>query len=143
MCTVLQCVYSFFKLENENLRQDFASKANTAGAYIDAKNSALSDLNLQSQGTLEEQLASLKSFHEEVQSFQSNIDACESANQQMQAAMVFDNPHTRYTIEVSMDEQIFLNALLRYYGAMGILYVAPCFKCTVVVWLEFPSFFLL
>ena len=86
--------------DNETLRQDFASKANTAGAYIDAKNSALSELNLQSQGTLEEQLASLKSFHEEVQSFQSNIDACEDSNQQMQAAMVFDNPHTRYTIEV-------------------------------------------
>ncbi|XP_003386482.1 PREDICTED: alpha-actinin-1-like [Amphimedon queenslandica] len=84
---------------NETLRQDFASKANTAGAYIDAKNSALSELNLQSQGTLEEQLASLKAFHEEVQSFQSNIDACEDSNQQMQAAMVFDNPHTRYTIE--------------------------------------------
>ena len=90
-----------YLLENESLRQDFATKANTAGAYIDAKNTALSEINLRSQGTLEEQLQNLKTFQDEVNAFLPNIEACEACNQENQAAMVFNNPHTRYTIEVS------------------------------------------
>lgn len=92
----------FLLTDNENLRQDFAARANQAGAYIDAKNAALSDLSLQSQGTLEEQLQVLKSFQEEVNGFQPTIDSCEAANRLNQEALVFDNPHTKYTIEVQM-----------------------------------------
>jgi actinin alpha len=87
--------------QNEALRQTFATNANTAGAYIDAKNIALSEINLQSQGSLEEQLENLRTFQDEVNAFQPNIDACETANQATQAALVFDNSHTKYTIEVS------------------------------------------
>ena len=85
--------------DNEQLRQDFADKANQAGAYIDAKNATLSDLSMQGQGSLEEQLQSLKSFQQEVLGYQPMIDECETSNQAAQAALVFDNPHTKYTME--------------------------------------------
>lgn len=110
----------FLLTDNENLRQDFAAKANQAGAYIDAKNAALSDLSLQSQGTLEEQLQVLKSFHEEVVGFQPNIDSCEAANRLNQEALVFDNPHTKYTIEV----RILFKILCIYYNYFR-LFVLP------------------
>ena len=110
----------FLLTDNENLRQDFAAKANQAGAYIDAKNAALSDLSLQSQGTLEEQLQVLKSFHEEVIGFQPTIDSCEAANRLNQEALVFDNPHTKYTIEV----QILCKILFVYYNHFR-LFVLP------------------
>jgi actinin alpha len=96
--------------QNEALRQTFATNANTAGAYIDAKNIALSEINLQSQGSLEEQLENLRTFQDEVNAFQPNIDACETANQATQAALVFDNSHTKYTIETLRSAWHQLNA---------------------------------
>ena len=86
---------------NEQLRVAFAEKANQVGAYVEAKNAALTDLNIQSQGTLEEQLAALNAFQQEVAAYESEFEACEAANQNAQAALVFDNPHTSYTMDVS------------------------------------------
>lgn len=97
MINVFLCVF----VGKEQHRQDFATKANQAGAYIDAKNVALSELNMQGQGTLEEQLAVLKGFQDEVAGYQQIIEECESANQAAQAEMVFENPHTNYTMDVS------------------------------------------
>ena len=98
----LYCLQFSFLEDNEQLRQDFADKANQAGAYIDAKSATLSDLSMQGQGSLEEQLQSLKSFQQEVLGYQPMIDECETSNQAAQAALVFDNPHTKYTMEVRM-----------------------------------------
>ncbi len=56
---------------------------------------------MQGAGTLEEQLAELKKFQDEVACYQPFIEECEAANQAVQAEMVFDNPHTNYTIDVS------------------------------------------
>lgn len=99
--TCLNLVGYFFISEKEQYRQDFASQANHAGAYIDAKNIALSELNMQGQGTLEEQLQLIKGFQEEVAGYQPIIEQCEAANQAAQASMVFENPHTNYTMDVS------------------------------------------
>ena len=92
---------SFSLIDHEQLRVSFAEKANQVGAYVEAKNAALTDLNIQSQGTLEEQLASLKSFQQEVAAYQPEFEACEAANQNAQAELVFDNPHTSYSMDVS------------------------------------------
>ena len=56
---------------------------------------------MQGQGTLEEQLAALKGFQDEVAGYQPIIDDCEAANQAAQAEMVFENPYTNYTMDVS------------------------------------------
>ena len=87
--------------DNEALRCTFAERANQASAYIDAKNATLSDLSIEGKGTLEDQLQALQQFQTEVATYQTNIDECEAANQAAQAAMVFDNPHTSCTMEVS------------------------------------------
>ena len=87
--------------DNEELRVHFAEKANQVGAYVEKKNADLTDLNIQNQGTLEEQLAALKAFQQEVAGYEAEFEACEVANQNAQAALVFDNPHTSYTMDVS------------------------------------------
>ena len=56
---------------------------------------------MQGQGTLEEQLATIKGFQDEVAGYQPIIEECETANQAAQAEMVFENPHTNYTMDVS------------------------------------------
>ena len=68
---------------------------------MEAKNAALTDLNIQNQGTLEEQLAALNAFQQEVSAYQPQFEECEAANQNAQAALVFDNPHTSYSMDVS------------------------------------------
>lgn len=95
---IILCVVS---ADNEQLRVAFAEKANQVGAYVEAKNAALTDLNIQNQGTLEEQLEALKAFQQEVASYEPEFEACEVANQDAQAALVFDNPHTSYSMDVS------------------------------------------
>ena len=39
--------------QNEQLRLQFAEKANVAGAYIESKHTALADLSMQGLGTME------------------------------------------------------------------------------------------
>ncbi len=84
---------------NEALRVSFAEKANAVGAYIDERSAALSDLSMEGQGTMEEQLEAVKAFQTETLSYQPELDATEAANQALEAAIVFDNPHTQYTME--------------------------------------------
>ena len=95
------CVSLSFSPDNEALRCTFAEHANQASAYIDAKNATLSDLSIEGKGTLEDQLKALQGFQAEVATYQNSIDECEAANQAAQAAMVFDNPHTSCSMEVS------------------------------------------
>lgn len=85
--------------QNEALRVQFAEKANEAGAYIDEKHAGLADLIMQGGATMEEQVEAVKAFQAEVLSYQPSMDAAEAANQALQAALVFDNPHTAYSME--------------------------------------------
>ena len=45
---------------------------------MEAKNAALTDLNMQNQGTLEEQLAALNAFQQEVAAYQPQFEERES-----------------------------------------------------------------
>lgn len=48
---------------------------------------------------MEEQLEAIKAFQEQTAAYQPEIDATEAANQALEAAIVFDNPHTQYSME--------------------------------------------
>ena len=41
------------QMQNEQLRVDFAEKANALGAFIEEKHTALADLSMQGMGTME------------------------------------------------------------------------------------------
>ncbi len=84
---------------NEQLRVAFAEKANVIGAYIEERSTALSELSMEGKGTMEEQLDAMKAFQEETVAYQPEIDAAESANQALENAIVFDNPHTQYSMD--------------------------------------------
>ena len=84
---------------NEHLRKQFALKANMVGQWIEKRLDAESALFGQ-KGSLEDHLNKLRSIEKEVSEFSPNIKELDNYNQAMQEAMVFDNPHTPYTMEV-------------------------------------------
>lgn len=68
--------------ENEQLRVQFAEKANSVGAYIDQRSAALAELSMgASGGTMEEQLTTIKAFQAETLEYQPQIEEAEAANQ--------------------------------------------------------------
>lgn len=68
--------------QNDQLRVDFAEKANAIGAYIDQRSAALAELSMGAGGgTMEEQLATVKAFQAETMEYQPQIEAAEAANQ--------------------------------------------------------------
>lgn len=68
--------------ENEQLRLQFAEKANVVGAYIEQRYSALHELSMgASGGTMEEQLETVKAFQAETLEYQPQIEDAEATNQ--------------------------------------------------------------
>ena len=68
--------------QNEQLRVQFAEKANAVGAYIDQRSAALAELSMgASGGTMEEQLATVKAFQAETLEYQPQFEEAEAANQ--------------------------------------------------------------
>lgn len=68
--------------QNEQLRVEFAEKANAVGAYIDQRSAALAELSMgASGGTMEEQLETMKAFQTETLEYQPQIEAAEASNQ--------------------------------------------------------------
>ncbi|XP_062502461.1 alpha-actinin-like [Corticium candelabrum] len=87
------------QIANEQLRLQFAEQANVAGPWIEQQNEYVATLGLQASGSLEDQLTSLKQADEDVAAFKPNVDALEQLNQAVQEALIFDNPHTSYSME--------------------------------------------
>jgi len=85
---------------NERLREQFAAKANSVGQWLEARIDQVASLGLQ-KGTLEDHIKLLHSLEDEVAGYRPNLDELEKYNQEVQEALVFDNPHTPYTMEVS------------------------------------------
>ena len=68
--------------QNEQLRVQFAEKANGVGAYIDQRSAALAELSMGAAGgTMEEQLTTIKAFQAETLEYQPQIEEAEAANQ--------------------------------------------------------------
>lgn len=87
------------QLNNEQLRKQFALKANMVGQWIERHLD--SEVSIVGQkGTLEEQLTKLRGIEKEIAAFKPNIEELDRYNQASQEAMVFDNRHTSYTMEV-------------------------------------------
>ena len=85
---------------NEQLRKQFALKANMVGQWIEHHLDVGATIAVQ-KGTLEDQLTKLRSIEKDVVAFKPNIQELDRYHQAMQEAMVFDNSHTQYTMEVN------------------------------------------
>ncbi|XP_036938814.1 alpha-actinin-4 isoform X1 [Acanthopagrus latus] len=84
---------------NDTLRAKFATQANTVGAYIQAKMEEIGRISIEMNGTLEDQLTSLKDYQDTIISYQPEINTLEGDHQLIQEALIFDNQYTSYTME--------------------------------------------
>ncbi|XP_074534847.1 alpha-actinin-4 isoform X2 [Halichoeres trimaculatus] len=84
---------------NDSLRAKFATQANTVGAYIQEKMEEIGRISIEMNGTLEDQLASLKEYQKNIMSYMPEINTLEGYHQLIQEALIFDNQYTPYTME--------------------------------------------
>ncbi|XP_035987442.1 alpha-actinin-4 isoform X5 [Fundulus heteroclitus] len=84
---------------NDSLRATFAAQANTVGAYIQAKMEEIGRISIEMNGTLEDQLTSLKDYQTTIMSYMPEINKLEGYHQHIQEALIFDNQYTSYTME--------------------------------------------
>ncbi|KAJ7373413.1 hypothetical protein OS493_013006 [Desmophyllum pertusum] len=84
---------------NEKLRLEFAQKANLVGPWIKENEEKLRSIALKMQGPLEEQLKAVQALEREVASYKPQMDELELVHQDVQEALIFENPHTEYTME--------------------------------------------
>ncbi|KAM8769266.1 alpha-actinin-4 isoform 4-T4 [Acanthopagrus schlegelii] len=84
---------------NDTLRAKFATQANAVGAYIQAKMEEIGRISIEMNGTLEDQLTSLKDYQDTIISYQPEINTLEGDHQLIQEALIFDNQYTSYTME--------------------------------------------
>lgn len=57
-------------------------------------------ISIEMNGTLEDQLNHLKQYEQSIVDYKPNIDLLEQQHQLIQEALIFDNKHTNYTMEV-------------------------------------------
>ena len=62
----------------------------------------MASVGAQGRDSLEQQLAKLKQYDVDVPTYKPNIDELKHLNQEVQGAMIFENRHTSYTMEVRM-----------------------------------------
>ncbi|KAI3353614.1 hypothetical protein L3Q82_004817 [Scortum barcoo] len=84
---------------NDSLRAKFATQANAVGAYIQAKMEEIGRISIEMNGTLEDQLTSLKDYQKTIMSYMPEINTLEGYHQLIQEALIFDNQYTPYTME--------------------------------------------
>uniref|UniRef100_UPI00398EBB57 alpha-actinin-1-like isoform X4 n=1 Tax=Pristiophorus japonicus TaxID=55135 RepID=UPI00398EBB57 len=84
---------------NEHLREQFASKANVVGPWIQNKMQEIGRISIEMHGTLEDQLNQLKQYEDSIVNYKPNIEKLEHDHQLIQEALIFDNKHTNYTME--------------------------------------------
>lgn len=57
-------------------------------------------ISIEMHGTLEDQLSHLRQYEKSIVNYKPKIDQLEGDHQQIQEALIFDNKHTNYTMEV-------------------------------------------
>uniref|UniRef100_A0A8C7E4Q1 Actinin alpha 3 n=1 Tax=Naja naja TaxID=35670 RepID=A0A8C7E4Q1_NAJNA len=85
---------------NERLRRQFAAQANIIGPWIQTKMEEIGHVSVDISGPLEDQMNQLKQHEQNIINYKVNIDKLEGDHQLIQEALVFDNKHTNYTMEV-------------------------------------------
>lgn len=86
---------------NERLRLQFAEKANAVGQWTEQQLDTVTNMGLQ-KGSLEDHLAKLRTLEQEVAQYRQNFDQLEVYNQEVQEAMIYENKHSSYTMEVRL-----------------------------------------
>lgn len=59
-------------------------------------------ISIEMHGTLEDQLQHLRQYEKSIVNYKPKIDQLEGDHQLIQEALIFDNKHTNYTMEVSL-----------------------------------------
>ncbi|XP_023611630.1 alpha-actinin-1 isoform X7 [Myotis lucifugus] len=96
---------------NERLRKQFGAQANVIGPWIQTKMEVLRKhficwideigrISIEMHGTLEDQLSHLRQYEKSIINYKPKIDQLEGDHQLIQEALIFDNKHTNYTMEV-------------------------------------------
>lgn len=113
---------------NERLRRQFANQANVIGPWIQTKMEVgtgekrheletfpagsnlapllaqeIGRISIEMHGTLEDQLTHLRQYEKSIVNYKPKIDQLEGDHQLIQEALIFDNKHTNYTMEVNLD----------------------------------------
>ena len=57
-------------------------------------------ISIEMNGTLEDQLSHLKQYERSIVDYKPNLDLLEQQHQLIQEALIFDNKHANYTMEV-------------------------------------------
>lgn len=57
-------------------------------------------ISIEMNGTLEDQLTNLRQYEKSIVNYKPKIDQLEGDHQLIQEALIFDNKHTKYTMEV-------------------------------------------
>ncbi|CAF4875784.1 unnamed protein product [Pieris macdunnoughi] len=84
---------------NENLRRQFAEKANAVGPWIERQMDAVTAIGMGLQGSLEDQLHRLKEYESGVYAYKPHIEELERIHQAVQEGMIFENRYSQYTME--------------------------------------------
>uniref|UniRef100_A0A8C6Y4L1 Actinin alpha 3 n=1 Tax=Naja naja TaxID=35670 RepID=A0A8C6Y4L1_NAJNA len=98
---------------NERLRRQFAAQANIIGPWIQTKMEEIGHVSVDISGPLEDQMNQLKQHEQNIINYKVNIDKLEGDHQLIQEALVFDNKHTNYTMEVRAWTQEALDHIAR------------------------------
>jgi len=85
---------------NERLRVQFAQMANQVGEWVNQRSKRLVDIGMNATGSLENQLKELQSLNDEIHGFKPHFMDLDKINNSVQEAMIFENPHTPYSMEV-------------------------------------------
>lgn len=76
-------------------------------------------ISIEMHGTLEDQLQHLRQYEKSIVNYKPKIDQLEGDHQLIQEALIFDNKHTKYTMEVNLSPSTALHlVLLKGGGAM-------------------------
>eukprot|EP00128_Syssomonas_multiformis_P006864 Colp12_sorted_trinity150504_noHs@23769 len=94
---------------NEQLRIAFADKANSFSQFIADQRAGIQNAS----GSSEEQLESLKARQKEISEHRTSYEELEATNLQVDEALIFENPHTPYTMETISVEWEQLQSLIK------------------------------
>lgn len=86
--------------KNERLRLQFAQMANQVGEWVNQRMERIKNIGMNATGTLENQLQELRTLNDEIDNFKTHVLELDEINKSVQEAMIFENPHTPYTMEV-------------------------------------------
>lgn len=91
-------------VKSENLKLIFCG----AGGCLSFFWQEIARSSIEMTGPLEDQMNQLKQYEQNIINYKHNIDKLEGDHQLIQEALVFDNKHTNYTMEVGIYSILYL-----------------------------------